>query len=369
MKVGIVCYRYSIEISPFIKNICTYFADKDYKVDVLIDKLQRDSEFNLSSVNINILTIPVNGRIFKKIFADQNELPEIEKNIFAERIKEKICSYDLIFAADFSVLDILKTINADFNKIIALMLEGNNYCKAFNKEYVKNILLSCKKIIFTDNDRKKDFYNIYNFELNNIEYLPVSIRTKNITKKTEINSLLINLIYSGYFADWACVHEIINMFNKNKKANVKLTLHGHTMGTEGYFKETQKLGEENENIIFDESYYNDERYFSFLSGFDIGIAIYKDIYDDGNFANIILSSGKIANYLSSGLAVITNLENEITSKPPFLLVRNFSETEFIEKIEYYNDNKQVFMNAAYELSNSLYNFDKYMNNIFDKLIS
>jgi hypothetical protein len=367
MKIGIICYRYSLEISSLIKNISTYLSDKNNQVDIFVDKLFVDSKFKFLSENIRII-FPEKKIIFETLLSDEKKISVLKK-YYIKGIKNKRNNYDLIFAVDFSALDILKKTKANFNKIIALMLEGFNYCMNFNSKYIRNILISCKKIIFTDKDRAEDFFNLLGFELNNIEYLPVSVRTKNIVRKTESNSELINLLYSGYFADWACVHEIVNLFKSCEVQNIKLTLHGHSMGTEYYLEEAHRLCMNDANILFDKSFYDDEKYCSFLSKYDIGIAFYKDINNDGNFSNIILSSGKIAAYLSAGLAVITNLDNEITSKPPFLLVKDFSKYAFLEKIEYYKRNKSSFIQSAYELVDNFYNFDKYMDKIIDNLIS
>jgi len=367
MKIGIICYRYSLEISSFIKNISTYLADKNYQIDIFVDNLYVDSKFNFLSKNINIIV--TEKILFFDIFLNNKKKITLNKNHYIKIIKNNLNNYDLFFAVDFSALDILNKTKVNFKKVVALMLEGYNYCKDYNNEYIKNILISCKKIIFTDEQRAKDFFNLLGYELSNIAYLPVSVRINNITMKKESDSDLTNIIYSGYFANWACVHEIVNLFNSCEQQNIKLTLHGHSMGTEDYFKKTHELCMCNSNIILEKLFYNDDKYVSFLSKYDIGIAFYKDINNDGNFSNIILSSGKIAAYLSAGLAVLTNLDNEMTSKPPFLFINNYSKKDFLEKINYYNENRNIFIKSAYDLINTLYNFDRYIDKIIEDLIS
>ena len=69
---------------------------------------------------------------------------------------------------------------------------------------------------------------------------------------------------------------------------------------------------------------------------DIGVALYSNVNNTINWQNLIFSSGKIANYLWAGLAIITNIESDITLKPPFLKISNLEPRELNQALQQYN---------------------------------
>jgi hypothetical protein len=372
MKIAIVSYRYSIEVSPIIKNLASYFAERGHQITIFVDELYRHPSFRMPDNNIQVVNakvpMQVNGRLIYKFFPryfDKNKGREKE---FKRRIEKEINYFAIIIAVDFIVVDLLRRANICLDNVIVLLLEGFNYCRQYKLGYIKKLLDSCKMILFSDEARENDFCKLLGFELKNIDYLPVSCRQKDIRRKNGNAKFSVDLLYSGYFAEWACVHEIINLFKSCKNNAVTLTLNGHSMGTDVYLQEAVNSSSGHLGIFFDQNYYDDSEYFDYLSKYDIGIALYKDIFNDGNFFNIIRSSGKIANYLCSGLAVLTNIENEITANPPFLVIKDFSDKAFMESIEYFINNKSIYANSAYELAYGMYNFDDYMNKIVSKWI-
>ena len=369
MKICVLAYKYAIEVSPIVKNLCTYLADfNEGIVDVYVDELYRDTSFAFKNENINIKHINVEPDFIKKKFFNKTKMINKKKNTFAQKLKLVINNYNVIIAIDFWALDILYMTSVDFSKVVVLILEGPNYIANYDTKYVRILIEKCRMLIFTDNERETDFRNFIKYDHQNIKYLPVSIRFLKRKYLNRIDSKEISIIYSGYFAKWACVHELINLYLNSFNENRLLTLHGHSMGTEVYLQSAIELSKGDSSIKFNTDYFNDDEYLDYLSEFDLGIAFYNDINSDGNFSNIILSSGKIASYLFSGLGIITNIENEITLKPPFIVVKNFSETEWSTGIKKFENNRKHYKESAYALAEEFYNFDKYMGTIIDDII-
>lgn len=289
------------------------------------------------------------------------------KKLKFERILKRRCKrdYDLYIAIDLISLDILNKVVRNKKKIITFILEGQLYLKELRNHHIAEILKKTLMIVFADKDRERDFSKIIGHTFNNVRYLPVSLRP--VLMKTNRNSDNIRIIYSGYFAEWACIHELIELFNQINDDNFLLTFQGHSMGTEKYLNSSMKLSNNKINFLTD--YIDDCKYINFLSDYDIGLAVYNDLESDGNFSNIIYSSGKIASYLWAGLAIITNIDNDLTKNPPFIYLKDLTVSSFNEKLNSYINSKEIYRDAAYKLANKIYNFDKNMSVIIDDIKS
>lgn len=362
-RCAIVCYEYSYEISPFLNSLCSYIFDKTgLAVDVIIDALQREKNFKATYAHM----IVADG-FYRKIFFGFNKQLRFIKLLRRQFLKE---SYKIIFAADFLSLHYIEKTGVDLSSVIFLSLEGNNYIGQFKVAYVTSCLSKCQRLVLADEEREKDLKTSLGLRDTHFYHLPVSLRPIKVNpdiKKREKNGPC--LIYSGYFAEWGCVKEMITLFKSLPHTlNATLRLQGHYMGTNAYLDEVNNMIRGTQNITLDLNYYSEDAHSALLAGNDIGLAFYKDVANDGNFKNILFSSGKIATYLWNGLPVITNLDNEITRQPPFILVEIDNATMFSEGIVSYMADPDTYRQAAHCIAEKYYNFDKHADKVFHDIV-
>jgi len=86
------------------------------------------------------------------------------------------------------------------------------------------------------------------------------------------------------------------------------------------------------------------------------------------FENMVLSSGKIAQYLWSGLPVISNIFHKETAGPPFIALDLPEPDSLRLAIETFAEKRDVYVEKAYEMAKSRYNFDTYMDRVYEKLL-
>jgi hypothetical protein len=362
-RCAIVCYEYSYEISPFLNSLCSYVFDKTgLSVDVLIDDLQREKNFKARYAHIVVA-----NSFLKRMFFGLNKQQRFIKLLRRQFLKE---SYKIIFAAEFLSLHYIEKTGVDLSSVIFLSLEGSNYIRQFQVSNVTACLAKCRRIVLADEEREKDLKAYLGLYEAHFYHLPVSLRPMKVNlgiKKHETKCPC--LIYSGYFAEWGCLKEMINLFKfQPETLKATLRLQGHYMGTKAYLDEVNNMIRDTHNITLDLKYYSEDAHNTLLASHDIGLAFYKDVENDGNFKNILFSSGKIAKYLWNGLAVITNLDNEITKKPPFILVEIDNANMFFKGIASYLSDPDTYRQAAHCIAEKYYNFDKHADKVFFDLL-
>jgi len=353
-KYALVCYSYSIEVSPFLTNLCSYlYENENVRTDIYLDTLVRHKSFTLDGANLFILKFPY----FEKLL---NRKIDFKKKyfVFLLNVFLSFKRYSHIFVVDYLALDILRKTNYPLRKVTYISFEGTDYMHGFEKSMIKRSLTKCHSQIIASSERAE---RINAYLQSNIQFylFPISIRPKRVIKHNE--SATLKMIFSGYFAEWSAIEELIFLFRHgNYKSAASLLIQGHAMGTKDYYTRIKQLAENQENIAVDSGYYTENEHYEMLSNNDIGIAFYKNLTGTDNFENLIYSSGKIASYLWAGLAVMTNIDCPLTHRRPFLFVREFSMVDFTESCNKYQNNRNSFKESAFRLANEKYNFDTYM---------
>lgn len=200
------------------------------------------------------------------------------------------------------------------------------------------------------------------------EYLPVSSRSSNFKRNPD--DCKLKIIYSGYITDWACLTEFVTAIRDSSLLEkVSLTIQGHAIGTEGYLESLEEIVSTLPNVKIDRGYYDDVQYMKMLSNHDIGLAFYKNLNGSTNFENMILSSGKISNYLWSGMAVLTNIDSKETHRLPFIYM-DPSETDVLRSVlDSFLVNRDEYIAASFDLARAHYDFDVNMNSIYEKMFN
>ena len=118
------------------------------------------------------------------------------------------------------------------------------------------------------------------------------------------------------------------------------------MGDHPYYLDILRLVRGNPLIKVDISYMNDREHHLFLSKMNIGLAFCKNVNNSINIKNMFFSSQKIASYLWSGLAIMTNIESKYTSQPPFLKINSFKKEEIYSAVKKYEKEPQKYYDSA-----------------------
>ncbi|MBI2966758.1 MAG: hypothetical protein HYY40_02960 [Bacteroidetes bacterium] len=364
-KISIVCYYYCFELSPVLKNICTFFYDKFHlKIDVFVENIYRDKLVKVKGANIFSLSdhYPLRSFFYKNIL----QLSQI--NSFKYFIKNKIRRYDLIFAVDFLSLLCLYDVGFDLKKVVFLSFEGIDFMKisTLKKSHIYALLESCKMRIIQNKERAEDVSNYLEKNLV-FNFLPVSQRQEKVISRKGLQNR-IQIIYSGYFAEWSGLREFLYGYKLSGSFNMcDLVLQGHSIATEKYLAELHEIILSISGCTIDECFYSDAEHLNLLADKHVGLAFYNNIGNSSNFENLITSSGKIASYLKSGLAILTNINEDITKKPPFIYIENYSPEYIRIALETINANREQYAQAAFDLVSRLYDFDRYISSILVQL--
>jgi len=325
-----------------------------------VDRLYRKKDYRAYGANIVTL---------QDKFEDWEALRNLpgcptEKKAFEISLRENLDDYDIVFAVDFLSLAMLHNVGFDLSRVVCLNLEGADFIR-HGKDFPIECLPHCAFFIAPSKERADDLQKYLGMNLD-FEYLPVSLRPVELKSKSHCDEL--NIIYSGYFAEWAGLLEFMEAYRKSGAFQYSsLLLQGHSIGTDGYLEAVRKDAKIVPRLKIDTSFYEDKDHMDLLAKQDVGIAFYKNLEDTENFTNLILSSGKIASYLWSGLAVLTNVEAPETKYPPFIYVSDFSEHEIKQGLRCVRDNRKLFRDSAYELASKKYNFDTCIKRIVERV--
>lgn len=373
MKVGIVIYQQSIEISPSIKGLAHFFERKDIKYKILIDDLclSRSVE-NIFPIDSLISDFPLpqyksNGlltRIFNKFKRILLRRELKRKKYFDKKLSAKIKqeNFDLIIACEFEALLSVYKSGFDLSKVIYFSLELEHVMRPYSVPLCAQLVSSCKFCIIQGKERANDLMKYLDCDLIKFKYVPVSIVPVDFLNKKVSSSEKVKIIYSGYFTDWAGVLELTETFVELDDPSLELVLHGHCPDDSQYMEQVKTTAGSHKNITFNFDYMNDEEYLTFLAGNDIGIAFYNNPFGDSpNWDNLLHSSGKIACYLWAGLAVVTNCVNE--DYGPFFSASDINAESLKGVVEKFKNKQENMRLAAIELAKKDYNILNYFEKI------
>lgn len=384
MNIGMVCVNYLPSISTVLSHVCVYLSNEQKKpIDLFISGISSDlidsnddrhiislippSIIKFQSYQIQIRwSWKVNQWINKKLTSIKQYILDLALLI---NLKRKINRYNFIICVEFYSLYWLEKIGFNMQKVCFFSLESTDALKIVGKtQRILNALANCAFTVTQSKERGDDFNKELDLNLD-MEYLPVSISPKSlILDKNKNKNENCKLVYSGYIDEWACLKEFILSFKSTiNEDQCNLLIHSYNSDRSNYFDVLKNTAKDRSNIMFDVKYYDEKKHFAMLSSMDIGIALYSNVNNSINWQNLIFSSGKIANYLWAGLAVITNIESELTSKPPFLKITNLKPSEISIVINQFNSSRDLYRTKAIEVADKYYNLDVYMGNIIDKV--
>lgn len=361
---ALICYRYAFKVSPTLKNICSFLHETEgTTVEVIVDSTYSDEGFELPGVEI----IDTGAQPCYKYFL-KPLLRMDKKRHFQHVVRSRISRYSRVFAVDFLALEILNQAGYDLSKVIFLSLEGTDYMQHYGKAHTAELLARCAMRIVQSRERADDI-NVYLSSSLAFEYLPVSCRFQPLNR-THGRDDRLQLIYSGYFAEWACLSELLTAYRRSGTFEIApLLLQGHAIGTEGYLLRVKKEAADTPATAVDTSYYSDAAHAELLAKYHVGLAFYKNIHETANFDNLILSSGKVATYLWNGLAVLTDIPSEYSNRPPFVFVDLSDASSLRKAVVRIDAERESFRDAAYQMANTVYNFDTYIAGICEKMPS
>lgn len=377
LKIAVVTNQGTIELSPTAKNVCLYLVNQGHSVDLIIDRLQRDRTFRLPGVRLIRLGSSWYPNLIGRVprIRRFRSIQGLDRLLFGYRLKRIIHQYDLVFCMGIFALDSVARTGFSLSKVVYQSLEAvqtlSHYQKNLN--YVKQLLSDCAFCVIQSRERGEDVEEYLDMVID-FEYLPVSLRPPAFSRSLGAEGINKNspvqIIYSGYFANWACLTEFLDVCQKLHPAReYRLVLQGHHIRTDSYLETVRSKTAEMKQVAIDTSFYDDDSYIRFLAQFDIGLALYQNLVGSTNWENMIFSSGKIASYLWAGLAVLTNIDHPHTQKPPFLYVDSISTDAIRTAINQYCENKQLYHAAAVEHARRHYNSDRYMDRIMARLVS
>ena len=204
-KVVLITYKYAFEVSPFIKDLCSFwYKQYNRKIDIYTETLYRKTGLEL--IYANIYTVFKNRfipRLLKKV-----KLEYAVKYFFSYLLKKKINDYEVYFVIDFIALDILKKINVDLGKVVYISLESTDCIQRMRKKEAVELLEQCYMRIIASKERANGFNKYLGTNLT-FDYFPISIRPRP-RRKERNNPEKVKLIYSGYIAEWSCLNELLD---------------------------------------------------------------------------------------------------------------------------------------------------------------
>ena len=357
---AMVCYKYAFKVSPTLKNICSYLYEKEgTAVDVIVEDIRSDEPLVWPGVRIIDTGAPPRSKFLTQLL----RLDRARR--YPRFLRKNRRRYARVFAVDFEALEMLNEAGYDLGTVIFLSLEGTDYMQHRDKTRVAQLLSRCALRVVQGCERADDINRYLSSSLA-FEYLPVSCRFQALNRPPARGNL--RLIYTGYFADWACLTELLTAYRESSTFEIaSLLLQGHCFGTEKYLEQVREQAEMIPATAVDTSYYSEAAHAELLAQYDVGLAFYRNIGGTSNFDNLILSSGKIATYLWSGLPVLTNIRSEYSGRPPFLFVDLADPGSLRKALERIEKERDFFREAAYEMAQSVYSFDPYMAKVCEKM--
>jgi hypothetical protein len=204
-------------------------------------------------------------------------------------------------------------------------------------------------------------------------------KPKNVTRLKEQLSILPNYklaIHSGSVEKWSGAKFLIEALKEDWPSEIWLVIHSFEEFSDQHevHRELKKLQQKGFPIsLYHHIFENDDQYFSFLSCFDIGFALYKGQPQNGlgkNIEEIGLASGKFSNLMMLGIPTIvtdSTFYPELFSKyPAGVVIKEHSQLNFaLRKIM--EGNRNDYTVATKKLYNEVLNPETAINNLVASL--
>ena len=376
---------FETEVSPTVKSIALYLKDQNMWVEILVystTNIGRNIQLNgIPIIELKpqawrnllnaIRSMPQNivGKIVRHIYAriDKAIFNPIATRIALNRLRKRLNNYELIIAGEWYGLNDLYALGYPLSRVIYLSLEAEDQmsCSSIEKHYINELLSKCAFLIIQSEERRNGLTKYlgrdFNFEYLPVSLIPVQNKPRSIKKEEKIN-----LIYSGYIHEYSYLKEFIAA---SLSSINNLVIQGQATGCEKYLSEIISSTKSHHNISIINNYMDDSQHAAFLSQFDVGLALYKKMSDSSNWQGLLFSSGKIAAYLWSGLAVMTNIDHPLTKQAPFIYLPEFTPENISGALKKFDEQKDIYRSAALETARKYYNADLYLNKIKSRIDS
>jgi hypothetical protein len=196
------------------------------------------------------------------------------------------------------------------------------------------------------------------------QYLPVSTVPHTPTRRCQFNGSPIKIVYSGYIARWSHLEDFLLAYREiEREMPVTLTVHGHSYGTNEYLREILALLADLTTARYEKRPMSERAHQAFLEDYDVGVGLYLPVDGNDNWKGLLRSSGKIAAYLWSGLAVLTNLIDDDTRDIPFLFASQPTPNAVCEALRVYQSNRDSYVSGALRYASEHYNIYTYLDSI------
>jgi len=328
----------TISYSPTIINIV-----KELSVFCSVEVLCFDTgDFNVNlknDINIKYSVIKVNYNFYRFLFKFGIHKPYLLMLLFMHILNYK--EYDEIIAVDSLAL---LPASFCFKNIHFLSLEIRKdlYFLLSSKNRIKSLIIQTRereKYLF-QNFAKPVFY------IHNSPYFK-----KDMPEPKPKTNQCIKLIYFGNVVLQHAVYELIVSI-KNINANCSLTMKGNITPDEKN-KIIRNYPDliQNNKLILDSTYIEDDQIADYLSNFQIGFCFYSFVnITKKNFYNYFTSpSGKLFNYYNAGVPVIGNKILGLQSIEDFkagILIENLSSENINSSIHRIMRNYSVYKSNA-----------------------
>ncbi|HMR38825.1 MAG TPA: hypothetical protein PKA90_00200 [Ignavibacteria bacterium] len=211
--------------------------------------------------------------------------------------------------------------------------------KKLEKEYSNN----SEFIVIQDSEREKLLKSANDLG-SGIKYLRIPVSPEktghhfgniDLNNELDIPENKTIVVYSGSLQNWSGIRKILDLFPEKWDNEHWLLIHTHNdLPEDSETKEMiRKLISDKRNITFHNKPFTDfSEYAGFLSGCDIGLAVYFPNYEDSfsgkNVEEIGLSSGKFSTYIMLGKPTITTsnkIYNSLNEKYNFGYIINSAD--------------------------------------------
>ncbi len=379
MRTAVLSFGYPIERSPTVKGIIEYLVKRGFEPDVILESANHHLLAELPTSRV-VQLLPrwvlwVRARVMSAAAVLQGA-PVIGRGAFrrirsfldavmwwpaAYRLRRIGQTYDLVYCIEAGSLFLIDAAKIPLGRCIYVSLELQQIISVYGCRKAGELLAKCAVRLVQSPERAL----LLNKALGRVleyQYLPVSTVPYAPTRRCQSNGGPIRLVYSGYIARWSHLKEFLLAYRDvEREMPVTLTVHGHSYGTGEYLREILALLADLPTARFEERPMSEREHQEFLEDFDVGVALYQPVAGNDNWKGLLKSSGKIAAYLWSGLAVLTNLADEDTRNVPFLFTDQLTHGAVRDALRAYQLSRDSCVSLALRYATEHYNIYTYLD--------
>ncbi len=385
MKTAVVSFRYPVERSPTVKGIVEYLAARGFASALFVESASAELRAELPTPHLVTLLTPAASRARDCILraaACLKEIPVVGRGLYrrltaglaaaltwpaARALRATIRAYDLVYCVEAHSLFLLDRVKFPLDRCVYVSLELQQIIAEYGMRRAAPLVERCAVRLVQSPERA----GLLNRSLGRVlryRYMPVSTAPYSPARSDRSGGGPIRLVYSGYIAKWSHLRDFLLAYREiEKEMPVTLTVHGHSEGTEEYLEEIRSLVACLRTARFDEEPMSERTHRQFLETYDVGVGLYMPAPGNDNWKGLLQSSGKIASYLWSGLAVITNIVDDDTRSLPFLFVGEPSAEELLGALRAFTSHRQACASEALRYAREHFNIFAHLDTLHSSL--